>query len=227
MTRSSWILTVWLIMPGLALAGPTQAVRKSEFEKALSVILATATPQISAASRKKRIEDYVNAKPNKGQAIELLSGNTWRTTNHENQAVAGDRTLEACQLRYGKPCALVAVNEEIVAEGELISKDMPRLHYAGEFDLAQIPIIRFVTKNSSQVQNYFGTVEPKAMAIDAVGRVYISQGNASLMEAENEALKKCNSDPEPVMSRGPCFLYASNNKVVLSQRLISARVASP
>jgi hypothetical protein len=221
MTRLMWMLTTFLV-PGIALAGSINEPRISVFEKALNVIFATAAPQITMKTRKKIIKDYEDAKANKGQAIELLSGNTWRSTDHEDQAVTGDRTLEGCQLRYGKPCALIAVNEEIVAEGELISKDMPRLHYAGKFDLAQIPVIRFVTRNSFGAQHYFGTAESKAMAIVATGRIYISQGAASLIEAEREVLNKCNTDPARDASEGACFLYASNNNVVLSKRLISA-----
>lgn len=124
-------------------------------------------------------------------------------------------------MRYAKPCALIAVNEEIAAEGELISKDMPRLHYSGEFDLSQIPIIRLVTRNNFAVQHYYGTAEPKAMAISANGRVFIAQYDANLREAEKTALAKCNNDPMRDVAEGPCFLYASNNNVVISRRLIS------
>jgi hypothetical protein len=76
-------------------------------------------------------------KLDKARAVELVGGNYLRSVDHEDFNVVGDRTLEACQLRYGKPCALLAVNDDIAAEGQLISKDMPRLHYSGEFDLSQ------------------------------------------------------------------------------------------
>jgi hypothetical protein len=157
MTRSIWMLIACL-MPGIVSANSIDAPRKSIFEKALNVILATVAPQMPIKTREKIIRDYEDAKANKGQAVELLSGNTWRSTDHEDQAATGDRALEGCQLRYGTPCALIAVNEEIVAEGELISKDMPRLHYAGEFDLAQIPIIRLVTRNIRHKRRPFATL---------------------------------------------------------------------
>jgi hypothetical protein len=222
MTRLIWLVTACLIS-GVALAAPTETPRKSVFEKALNVILATVAPQMSATNREKIIKDYEDGRANKGQAIELIGGSPWRSLIHEDQAVAGDRTLEGCQLRYGRPCALIAVNEEIVAEGKLISKDMPRLQYAGEFDLSKVPIIRLVTRNRADVQSYFAAMQPKAMAIHPWGKVFISQGNASLNEAEEMALAKCNSDQDRGGRDGGCFIYAANNDVLLSKRLMSAR----
>jgi hypothetical protein len=222
MARVIWMLAACLI-PGIVLAASTETPRKSVFEKALNVILASVAPQMSATLREKTIKDYEDGRANKGQAIELISGNPWRSVVHEDQAVAGDRTLEGCQLRYGKPCALIAVNEEIAAEGELTSRDMPRLHYTGEFDLAKIPAIRLVTRNRPDLQNYFTASPPKAIAIHPWGKIFISQSNASIKEAEEAALAKCNNDPERNGRDGSCFLYASNNDVVLSKRLMSAR----
>jgi hypothetical protein len=222
MARAAWTLAICLI-PGIAFAGSTETPRVSVFEKALNVILATVAPQVPEASRERIIKDYEDAKANKGQAIELIGGRTWRFVASEDQAVTGDRTLESCQLHYGKPCALIAVNEEIVAEGQLTSRDMPRLHYAGEFDLAKIPIIRAATRDRVDVQNYFAAAPPKAMAIHPWGRVFISQGNASLKEAEEAALARCNNDPDRGVKEGGCLLYASNNNVVLPKRLMSAQ----
>jgi len=202
-----------------AWAGIIERPRVSGLEKALNVIFATAVPQMSAAVRGRIVKDYEDANANKGQAVELLSGTPWRSPGHEDQSVAGDRTLEGCQLRYGKPCALIAVNEEIVAEGQLISKDMPRLHYSGEFDLAQIPIIRFATRLRPIVQNYFGAAGPKAMAIHPWGKLFASFGKKSLRDTEDAALADCNDDPDRKGRDGNCFLYAINNDVVLAKRL--------
>jgi hypothetical protein len=100
---------------------------------------------------------------------------------------------------------------------------MPRLHYAGEFDLSKIPAIRLVTRNRPDVQSYFAAAQPKAVAIHPWGKLFISQGNASLKAAEEAALAKCNNDPERNGKDGGCFLYASNNDVVLSKRLMSSQ----
>jgi hypothetical protein len=216
----NWI--VWticlVVMPSAALASPTSAQRKSQFEKALSLIMASSTPSVGNLLRDDLIKDYLEAKPNKAQAVQLADGQYWRSTTHEDQSVAGDRTLEACQLRYAKPCALLAVNDEIASEGDLISKDMPRLHYSGEFDLSQIPIIRLITRNRVDVQNYFAAAQPKAIAIHPWGKIFISTGSANLSDAQSAALAKCNSDPERRFRDGNCFVYAVNNDVVLPER---------
>jgi hypothetical protein len=56
-----------------------------------------------------------------------------------------------------------------------------------------------------------------------MGQSFISQGNASLKEAEETALAACNSDQDRWGRDGGCFIYAANNDVVLSKRLMSAR----
>jgi hypothetical protein len=207
-----------LLLPSAALAGPTNAERKSQFEKALGVIMSTATPQVSAALRERLIREYVDSKPNKGQAVQLVDGGYFRFVLNEDQATTGDRTLESCQLRFVKPCTLLAVNDEIAAEGELVSKDMPRLHYKGEFDLSQIPIIRLITRSRSDVQNYFAAATPKAIAIHPWGKIFVSTGAPNLIDAQAAALAKCNGDPERRSRDGNCFVYAVNNDVILPER---------
>jgi hypothetical protein len=150
--------------------------------------------------------------------VELSNGNYFRSCEHEDSPDVGDRSLEACQLRYGKPCALLAVNEEIVAEGELKSKDMPRVHYAGKYDPSQIPIIRSITRKRTDVQVYDKAMEPKAMAIHPWGKVFISAGDPTSKDAQASALNKCNGDPARNGKDGPCIVYAVNNDVVIEER---------
>jgi hypothetical protein len=212
-----------LVLPSAVIAGPTTTLRKSQFEKAIGLIMASSTPRLSSLTRDDLIKDYLDTKPNKGQAIQLDGGNYFRSGFHEDQTVTGDRTLEACQLRYGKPCALLAVNDEIAAEGDLISKDMPRLKYKGEFDLSQIPIIRLITRNRPDVQNYYAAASPKAIAIHPWGKIFVSIGNTSSNAAQTVALAQCNADPARRFKDGPCFLYAVDNNVVLPERRLVAK----
>lgn len=100
---------------------------------------------------------------------------------------------------------------------------MPRLRYSGEFDLAQIPIIRFITRNRPDVQKYFATAEPKAIAIHPSGTLFISSGGETVIEAQGKALAQCNADPRRKSKDGPCFVYAINNSVVLSERRTIAK----
>ena len=189
----------------------------------MASIIAASMPNVGGTVINRVINDYVDAKPNKAQALELAEEHFWRSTEHENAAVAGDRALEGCRLRYGKPCALVAINEEIVSEGNLTSKDMPRLHYAGKYDVSQIPIVRLATRKWSQVQFYDKAMEPKAMAIHPWGKLFISAGNPTTEEAEQTALAKCNNDPDRKGTDGGCFLYAINNDVVISERRMTPK----
>jgi hypothetical protein len=218
------ILIIFLVvctLPTLAFAGPTTAQRKLQFEKAISVVMAWATPQVSAPVRETLVRDYAEIAPNKGRAVQLVDGHYYRSGDHEDEAPIGDRTLEACQLRFEKPCALLAVNDEIVAEGELVSKDMPRLHYSGEFDLSQIPIIRLKTRNRPDVQAYFAAAGPKAIAIHPWGTLSVTTGESSSYAAQERALANCNADPRRKNKDGSCFLYAIGNVVVLAERLRS------
>jgi hypothetical protein len=222
MKYGAWIICLF-VLPSAAVAGPTNAERKSQFEKALAVIISTATPQVSAAVRERVIKDYVDAKLHKGLAVQLTDGQYFRHPINEDPIVAGDRTLESCQLRFSRPCALIAVDDEIAAEGELTSKDTPRLKYAGKYDVLQIPIIRSATRKRPEVQNYDKAMEPKAMAIHPWGRIFMSVGNATAKEAQETALAKCNNDQDRNGKDGPCFVYAVNNDVILSERRMAAK----
>ncbi|WP_315783867.1 MULTISPECIES: hypothetical protein [unclassified Bradyrhizobium] len=205
-----------------ALAGPTQAVRKSSFDKGLKVILASVAPQKSEDALNYVVTGYADMAANKAIAIELVSGNTWMASSHEDASLAGDRTLEGCQLRYAKPCALIAVNEDIAADGSLAAVDMPRLYEDGKFDPTKIPVIRAVTRRRIDVQNYDHMMEPKAIAIHPWGKVFIANATANLHEAADKALSMCNGDTDRRGRDGGCFLYAMNDKVIISQRLMSA-----
>jgi hypothetical protein len=211
-------LVIFVVIPTAAFAALSKAERKSQFEKAMASIMAANNPSMSVLERERLVKEYSACKSHKGQAVELSNGSYFRSCEHEDSPDVGDRSLEACQLRYGKPCVLLAVNEEIVAEGELKSKDMPRLHYAGKYDPSQIPIIRSITRKRTDVQVYDKAMEPKAMAIHPWGKVFISAGDPTLKDAQLSALNKCMADPARNGKDGPCFVYAVNNDVIVDER---------
>jgi hypothetical protein len=188
----------------------------------MASIIAATTPTVFGFVRETLIKDYIACKSNKAQAVELVHASYFRSCEHEDASVAGERAQEACHLRYGKPCALLAENEDIAAEGELISKDMPRLHYAGSYDVSQIPIIRAITRRRP-VQSYDLAMEPKAMAIHPWGKLFISAGDPTLKDAQASALAKCNSDPARSGRDGGCFIYAANKDVVIGERRMSPK----
>jgi len=206
------------LLASAAVAGPVTTQRKTQFEKAMGAIMASITPYVSDLQRESLIRDYVEAKPNKAQAVEPKKGNYFRFASNEDFEATGERALESCQLRYGSPCALIAVNDEIAVEGEIETKDMPRLHYAGEFDLAKIPIIRAATRAKLDVQGYFAATGPKAMAIHPWGLLFVSIGRANSRDAQDAALSECNSDRRRNFKDGNCFVYAVDNQVIISER---------
>jgi hypothetical protein len=214
-----WLISICLV-PGIAYAGLTNAQRKSEFEKALNLIISSAAPQMFTDDREKMIKDYLDATPNKAQTIEPARGDSWRSTQHETQEVAGDRALEGRELRYGKPCALIAVNDEIASEGRLTPRAMPRLKYAGKFDPNEVPIIRMSLRKSPTIQQYDLSMGEKAMAIHPHGRIFVAVGHPTVKEAAETALARCNNDQTRNGKDGPCFLYSMNNDVVISKRLL-------
>ena len=211
------------LLASTAVAGPINRERKSQFEKAMNLIMATVMPRMAEKVRETVIREYLESGPNKAQAVEPVDGNPWRSSRNEDLDAAAERVLEGCQLRYAKPCALLALNEEIAAEGGLKTSDMPRLHYAGEFDLTKIPIIRPATRARADVQSYFGAAGPKATAIHPWGTLFVSTGKANSRDAQDAALAECNADPRRNSKDGNCFVYAVDNRVVLAERRQSGR----
>ena len=203
----SWIASFCLI-PGIAFAALSTAERKSQFERALGLVINSTTPDMPADERKRLINAYVEGKPNKGLAVQDVYRKYFASVLHEDQDLVGDRTLEGCQLRFARPCALVAINDEVATEGQLDHRDMPRLRYAGEFDLSQIPIANAWSQSAR--------VEPKAIAIHPWGELFIASGSA---DAQQTVLNGCNSFGRDKPD-GPCLLYAINTKVVLPERMI-------
>jgi hypothetical protein len=204
-----------------AWGGVSTTPRKSEFEKAIKVIISTVAPNRPSSDIDRIVSDYEDDAPNKAIAVEPVYGKTWRVKRLESADEAGSRALEACQLRYNKPCALIGVNEEIVSDGPLVTKDMPRLHYQGKFDVGQIPIISSARRTAPDLQNYNQSPEPKVIVIHPWGFTYVSRGAATLKDAEATTLAKCQQEPERNGKDGGCFIYAINNDVVLSKRFTS------
>ena len=115
----------------------------SDLSKALNLIMSTATPDLYFHKREIMVEEYEKAAVNKALAVNVKSAEYWQTTDQDSKAVVSDRTLEGCQLRFGSPCKLLAVNDELAQlAGPAAEQDMSRLKYSGGFDLIQLPIVK-------------------------------------------------------------------------------------
>jgi uncharacterized caspase-like protein/TPR repeat protein len=145
-----------------------------------------------------------------------------RSVGWATSAAAEIGALEACQLLWAKPCALLVVDDKVETpnQGSPTVRDMPRTRYAGLFEPEQIPRIRPETVRRADVVGYRSAPEPKAAAFHIQGNFFIVTGAASQAEAEEQALAKCNDDPVRKGADGPCWLYAVGNQVMLPQRSV-------
>ena len=193
------------------------AQRQIELTKVLSEIIASTTPDVAEQDRRDIIAKFIENKLHRGMAVQDQYRRYFVSGGHEDVASAADRTLEGCQLRFAKPCALVAADDTPSLDG-LVFKEMPRLSYSGEFDLSKIPVVSMSMRSRNDVQAYFSAPAAKAMAIHPLGALFLSVGEQSLRDAQTNALRLCNGDTIRGGAEGPCFIYAIANNVVLSER---------
>ena len=190
----------------------------SDLSKALNLIISAATPNLYFHKREILVEQYEKAAVNKGLAVNIKNAEYWQTTDQDSKSVTGDRTLEGCQLRFGSPCKLLAVNDELVQLGRVAELDMPRLKYSGGFNLNQLPIVKDDVRKRTDFLNYLAAPQPKAMAIHPIGQVFVVSESKTDKEAAEAALARCDLAPGRNKSDGPCYLYALNNDVVIAKR---------
>jgi hypothetical protein len=192
-----------------------------------TLVARLAAAAVSLDEREARARDYAAAADHKAIAASPEAHFTFRTGNWSSGVDAEASALEGCQIRFGTPCVLAAVDASVepISDAAQARRDMPRLHYAGEFEPEQIPRIRPEVRRRADVLNYRAAAGPKAAAIHAVGVLSIVTKAESQFAAEEKALAQCNSDPDParVPTGGPCYLYASGNLVVLPERITRPR----
>jgi hypothetical protein len=191
----------------------------SELSKALNLIMSTATPDLYFHKREVMVEEYERAPINKALAVNVKLGEYWETTDQDSKTVTGERALEGCELRFGSPCKLLAVNDEIArAAGPTPDQDMPRLSYSGGFDPNQLPIVKDDVRKRPDIQNYLSTQRPKAIAIHPIGQMFVVSGSSTDRDAADAALARCDFSSGRKKSDGPCYLYSVNNDVVIVKR---------
>jgi hypothetical protein len=171
------------------------------------------------------VEEYEKAPVNKALAVNLKNAEYWQTTDQDSKSVTPDRALEGCQLRFGSPCKLLAVNDELVQlAGPLADRDMPRLSYSGGFDPNQLPIVKDDVQKRPDIQNYLSAQRPKAIAVHPIGEMFVVSGSATDKDA---ALARCDFAAGRKKADGPCYLYSLNNDVVIAKRHTFPAMLSP
>jgi hypothetical protein len=192
---------------------------KSDIALRLETVLAKTQAKMNERTRAKLIKDYLAIGPHRALVIAPKAQAHWWTGDWPTASDAEEKALERCQLVYDEICGSVAVDDEMVRpDGDAVARDMPRVKYAGDFDPAQIPVIRPIVATRADVVGYLRSAEPKAAAIHSRGIVSIVSGATTQRRAETQALKLCNDGASSRDADGPCYLYAIGNKVVLTQR---------
>jgi class 3 adenylate cyclase len=205
------------------LTAPSATPVSSSLREALAARLAAAVPNLTEKVREERARGYEAAPGHKAEAVSPESPGTWRVAMRPTVEDAETAALEQCQVFFGKPCVLLAVDEvvqPVPANGDWPRRDMARARYAGNFDPGQIPGLRPVARERADIANYRSAPDPKAAAYHpGGGRMFTVSGATSQRAAEEEALKACNNDPTRNAADGSCLLYAVGDQVVLPRRL--------
>jgi class 3 adenylate cyclase len=183
---------------------------------------AAAAPGLPAKAREEMAVGYEEGRAHKAQALSVEPAGSWRTGDRPTAENAEEAALENCQLFYGHPCVLIAVDGVVQPQppgGSWPQRDMPRVAYAGAFDPAQIPGVAPGIRERTDILKYRSAPAPKAAALTPRGdRMFTVVGAANQRAAEEEVLRQCNA--EPVRRRNTaCFLYAAADRVVLALRL--------
>jgi Caspase domain len=201
-------------------------VDPNAFQQTLKATLQTALPGMVYSYLETTVRRYGEERENKAQAGSRERRLAWRSGGRDSAFSAEQAALEGCQIHYGNPCILIAVNNTIAnipADGSWVGRSMSRVNYEGQFDPEQIPAIRPNLRARKDITEYLSTSGPKAVAIHPWGRVFISTGSADQRSSEADALKRCNDDPTRGGRNGPCFLYAIKNHVVLPSKIVGPR----
>ncbi len=205
-------------------AGATADPSTPEGKEALLLRLLGTVQPVSAgllASAVQSLHQHATASGNRAMAVAPGRQTTMRTVQMASPAQAEELVLERCQMRNGEPCVLFALNDTIRvphAGSDWPRRDMERLRYAGAYKAERVPALTPARRQEADIAGYGAAREPKALAIHPLGRAFIVAHASGPFAAEQEALRQCNADPVRANASGPCFLYATGNRVVLPGR---------
>ncbi len=216
------IAVVSSCLMGMSVGAVALYIRNAPFNSlAHSALASAAMNNLSDRGREKVIADFMALEPHRALVFAPNAKSRWATSNWPSQEAAKEKALEGCQLSFNEPCVLLGVDETTVGfdgktPGQAI--DMPKVHYSGEYNPAQIPAVRPSISSRGDVASYRYAANPKAVAMHVRGAVSVATNASSQRSAEEIALKKCNEDRARRQNDGPCFLYAVGDQVVLPER---------
>lgn len=197
----------------------TSASARSLHGSLLSLV-ALAVPSSTPSVNERVVGDYEKRQGHKALAVAPSKG-TWQRGKSEGANTAEEETLEACQVFYGQPCAVVAVDDKVFVEssrGNWQLNDMARVRYTGTFDPERVPVIGRWLINDANTANFIASTGPKAAVFHPWGHVYYQWDALDQKTAERQAFARCEADPQRNGAEPPCYLYAAGNQVVLTKR---------
>ncbi|CAH0310595.1 caspase family protein [Roseomonas sp. CECT 9278] len=219
--------------PRLAAVAPLPAPQPpAPVQPAAAAVRITATdlaqrvPHVSPAHARSTAQGYLSAPgPNRALAVNPERQTSFRVQGFSSAEDAETVMLERCQLTFGTPCILVAVNDSIVpVELAARRRDMPRIQHAGAYDPELVPGIAARRRaDMAEVTGYAREAGAKAMALHPQGRVAVATGARSPEDAAQRALAACRTLAQRERLPGNCTLYAVGDQVVLPQRLAATR----
>lgn len=198
----------------------------------LEARLSSVVPDMNEKARTDRARIYREKPQHKAMATPPGRVNVWETSGRVSADTAVESVLELCEISSDRPCALIAADdvlEPIPPDGKWQGRDMPRVHYAGDFDPAQMPTGGPELRDRPDIAAYRGLSGPKAIAFHLAGssRYFVATG-ADQRTADTEALRLCDDDERNArIDLHQCYLYASGDRVVFPQRLREPPAPAP
>nr|WP_277613544.1 caspase family protein [Neoroseomonas marina] len=183
--------------------------------------LASRIPSLAPANARTTADGYVASPGNRALAVNPERATAFRVQGFATAEDAEVVMLERCQLTFGTPCILVAVNDTVVPP-ELANRrrDMSRLQYAGAYDPERVPAIAARRRpEMAEVMTYASQPGAKAMALHPQGRVTVATRARDDQDATQKALAACRTMAQRERLVGTCVVYAVGNTVVLPSRL--------
>jgi hypothetical protein len=125
---------------------PKRLVVSSVLHETLLARMAAAS--VAADERERIARSYETDPDHKAIAVSFEKKHTFRTARWSAPVAAEVSALEGCQILFGNPCVLVAVDDRVEPAGDGAPKprDMPRVHSADTFDPEQIPRVTLATQ---------------------------------------------------------------------------------
>ena len=202
-----------------------QFSERAAFAGALDRALASHQPTLSANARAKLVADYIAVRAHRAFVLAPNAQDHWWTGDWPSPEVAQEKARERCEIAFREPCRILAIDETLSAEEA--PRAAPRVEYEGAFEADKIPAIRAASLQRRDVLDYATAKGPKAIALHPRGVLAVALSADSQRKAELQALKACNDDDQSRDADGPCFLYASGDKVILPRRLTTALTPKP